>query len=255
MLAIGAGSLGITVATGVGPFYLTYPKVIKINLLGRLLAWVSAEDVILKVLEVFTTKGNGGCIFEYGGEAMSTLTVRERATLANMGTECGFTTSTFPSGGMSWLFLKAQQRDGNWVEIKADADAECDRVVDIDLSKLVPLAAIPHSPENIQTVKDIGEIEGGQLCIGSCTNSSYNDLVTIAKIIKDKVVHPRVSFIVAPGLRQGLENPSTDGYLTELISAGTRIAECACTFCSGNSYSPSIGSVSLRTSNRNYLRG
>jgi aconitate hydratase len=252
MLAIGAGSMDVAIATGGGSFWLRCPKVTKINLKGKLSPWVSAKDVIFKILEKFTTKGNVGYVFEYSGEGVSNLTVPERATIANMGTECGVTTSVFPSDETTRLFLRAQRREEDWVEIKADTDAEYETSVDIDLSKIVPLTATPHSPENIQPVKDIGEIEVDQVCIGSCTNSSYKDLATVARILNGKTAHPKVSLVIVPGSRQVLENLSLTGHLTDLIAAGARIAECACTFCSGNSYSPSLGAVSLRTSNRNF---
>ncbi len=252
MLAIGAGGLDVAIAMGGGAFYLTCPRVIRINLTGKLSPWVSAKDIILKVLEIFTTRGNVGCVFEYGGEGLSTLTVPERATIANMGAECGVTTSIFPSDEMTRSFLKSQQRETDWTELEADADAEYDRVIDIDLSKIMPLAATPHSPENISTVKEIQGIKVDQVCLGSCTNSSYKDLSTVAEILKGKVAHPGVSFVIAPGSRQVLENLSRDGYLAELLSAGARIAECACGFCIGNSQSPPSAGVSLRTSNRNF---
>ena len=252
MMAIGAGGLDVAIAMGGGAFYLTCPRVIRINLTGRLSPWVSAKDIILKVLEIFTTRGNVGCVFEYGGDGLSTLTVPERATIANMGAECGVTTSIFPSDEITLSFLESQQRENDWVELKADADAKYDRVIDIDLSKIVPLAATPHSPENIRAVKDINGIKVDQVCIGSCTNSSYKDLSTVAEILRGKVAHPDVSFVIAPGSRQVLESLSRDGYLAELLSAGARIAECACGFCIGNSQSPPSGAVSLRTSNRNF---
>ena len=252
MMAIGAGGLDVAIAMGGGAFYLTCPRVIRINLTGRLSPWVSAKDIILKVLEIFTTRGNVGCVFEYGGDGLSALTVPERATIANMGAECGVTTSIFPSDEMTLSFLKSQQRENAWIELKADADAEYDRVIDIDLSQIVPLAATPHSPENISTVKEIQGIKVDQVCLGSCTNSSYKDLSTVAEILRGKVAHPDVSFVIAPGSRQVLESLSRDGYLAELLSAGARIAECACGFCIGNSQSPPSGAVSLRTSNRNF---
>ncbi|RLF27670.1 MAG: aconitate hydratase, partial [Thermoplasmata archaeon] len=253
MLAIGAGGLDVAVAMAGGPFYLTYPKVIKINLTGKLKPWVTAKDVILKVLEIFTTKGNVGCVFEYGGEGVKTLSVPERATITNMGAECGVTTSIFPSDEVTREFLKAQGREQDWVELKADDDAEYDRVVDIDLSELEPLAATPHSPGNIKTVRELEGMKVDQVCIGSCTNSSYKDLMTVAQMLKGRRTHPNVSFVVAPGSRQVLENINRDGGLENLIEAGARIAESACGFCIGNSYSPGTNAVSLRTSNRNFL--
>jgi aconitate hydratase len=253
MLAVGAGGLDVALAMGGQPFYLTCPRVIKINLTGRLSSWVSAKDVILKVLDIFTTKGNVASVFEYGGPSLCTLSVPERATIANMGAECGVTTSVFPSDEVTKLFLRAQQREEDWVAIEADTDATYDRIIDIDISSIEPLVAMPHSPENVRTVRDIGEIIVDQVCIGSCTNSSYKDLATVATMLKGKVVHPETSLIIAPGSRQVLENLTRDGYLADLIAAGARIGECACTFCTGSSFSPAAGAVSLRTSNRNFL--
>lgn len=253
MIAIGAGGLDVAVAMAGGPFYLTYPKVIKINLIGALRPWVSAKDVILKVLEIFSTKGNVGCVFEYAGDGVKTLSVPDRATITNMGAECGVTTSVFPSDEVTRQFLKAQGREKDWVELSADPDAAYDREVTINLSDLEPLAALPHSPGNVKKVRDIEGIDVDQVCLGSCTNSSYTDLMTVACILKDKKVHPNVSFVVAPGSKQVLENITRDGGLFNLISAGARIAEAACGFCIGNSQSPKTGATSLRTSNRNFL--
>jgi len=252
MMAIGAGGLDVAVAVAGGPFFLSYPKVIKINLTGKLNDWVAAKDVILKVLEIFSTKGNVGCVFEYGGPGIKTLSVPERATITNMGAECGVTTSVFPSDEVTKEFLRAQDREADWVELIADEDAEYDRIVDIDLSELVPLAATPHSPGNISKVKDLGEIEVDQVCIGSCTNSSYKDMMTVATIIKGRKLHPDVSFVVAPGSKQVIENILRDGGFESFISSGARIAESACGFCIGNSQSPKTDAISLRTSNRNF---
>ena len=253
MIAIGAGGLDIAVAMGGEPFHLTCPKVTKINLKGKLRPWVSAKDVVLKVLEVFSTKGNVGTVFEYGGEGAKTLSVPERATITNMGAECGVTTSVFPSDEITKQFLKAQGRENDWVEVKADEDAEYDRVVDIDLSELVPLAAFPHSPGNIKTVKELSGMTVNQVCIGSCTNSSYKDLMTVAKILKGKKAHPFVSFVISPGSKQVLENLAREGALADLLSTGARITEPVCGFCIGNSQSPETDSVSIRTSNRNFF--
>jgi aconitate hydratase len=253
MIAIGAGGLDVAVAMAGGPFYLTYPKVIKINLTGKLRPWVAAKDVILKVLEIFSTKGNVGYVFEYGGEGVKTLSVPDRATITNMGAECGVTTSVFPSDETTKQFLKAQGREKDWVELLADDDATYDRVVDINLSELEPLAATPHSPGNIKKIRDIEGLAVDQVCIGSCTNSSYTDMMTVANILKDKKVHPNVSFVVAPGSKQVLENIARDGGLAYLFGAGVRLAESACGFCIGNSQSPKSGAISLRTSNRNFL--
>jgi len=253
MTAIGAGGLDIAVAMGGEPFYLTCPKVTKINLKGKLRPWVSAKDVVLKVLEVFTTKGNVGTVFEYGGEGAKTLSVPERATITNMGAECGVTTSVFPSDEITKQFLKAQGREEDWVEVKADEDAEYDRVVDIDLSEIVPLVAYPHSPGNIKTVKELSGMTANQVCIGSCTNSSYKDLMTVAKILKGKKVHPSVSFVISPGSKQVIENLAREGALADLLSTGARITEPVCGFCIGNSQSPQTNAVSIRTSNRNFF--
>jgi len=253
MVAIGAGGLDVAVAMAGGPFYLTCPKVIKVNLKGKLQPWCSAKDVVLKMLEIFTTKGNVGCVFEYGGEGVKTLSVPERATITNMGAECGVTTSVFPSDETTKEFLKAQGREKDWTELKPDTDAEYWKEIDLDLSEIIPLTAFPHSPGNTKTVKELEGMEVDQVCLGSCTNSSYKDLMTVAKIVEGKVAHPNVSFVVAPGSRQVIQNIERDGGLINLITAGARIAESACGFCIGNSQSPNTEAVSLRTSNRNFL--
>jgi len=253
MIAIGAGGLDIAVAMGGEPFHITCPKVTKINLKGKLKPWVSAKDVVLKVLEIFTTKGNVGYVFEYGGKGAKTLSVPERATITNMGAECGVTTSVFSSDEITKQFLKAQGREKDWVEVKADEDAEYDRIVDIDLSEIVPLVAYPHSPGNIKTVKELSGMTVNQVCVGSCTNSSYKDLMTVAKILKGKKVHPSVSFVISPGSKQVLENLAREGALANLLSTGARITEPVCGFCIGNSQSPQTNAVSIRTSNRNFF--
>ena len=253
MIGIGAGGLDVAVAMGGEPFYLTCPKVTKINLKGKLKPWISAKDVVLKVLEIFTTKGNVGSVFEYGGEGAKTLSVPERATITNMGAECGVTTSIFPSDGITKQFLKAQGREEDWVEVKADEDAEYYRVVDIDLSEIVPLVAYPHSPGNVKTVKELSGMKVNQVCLGSCTNSSYKDLMTVAKVLKGKKVHPSVSFVISPGSKQVIENLARDGALSDLYSTGARITEPVCGFCIGNSQSPQTEAVSIRTSNRNFF--
>lgn len=253
MIAIGAGGLDVAVAMAGGLFYLSCPKVIKVNLKGKLKPWVAAKDVVLKMLELFSTKGNVGCVFEYGGEGVKTLSVPERATITNMGAECGVTTSVFPSDEITREFLIAQDREKDWVEIKADPDADYWKEIELDLGKIEPLAAYPHSPGNIQKVKDLEDMEVDQVCLGSCTNSSYKDLMTVAQILKRKKVHPNVSFVIAPGSKQVFENITKDGGFTDLLSAGARFAESACGFCIGNSQSPKTEAVSLRTSNRNFL--
>jgi aconitate hydratase len=253
MIAIGAGGLDVALAMAGKPFYLICPKIIKINLTGKLQPWISAKDVILKVLEIFTTKGNVNTIFEYGGEGVTSLSVPERATITNMGAECGVTTSIFPSDKMTRLFLRSQQRERDFTELKADKDASYAKIVNIDLSRIEPLTAKPHSPDNISMVRKMKKIAVDQVCLGSCTNSSYKDLVTVAKILKSKTAHPNISFVIAPGSRQVLEELAQNGYLADLIASGARIMENACGFCIGNSQSPKSAAVSLRTSNRNFL--
>ncbi len=253
MLAIGAGGLDVALAMAGKPFYLQSPKIFRINLTGKLSPWVSAKDIILKILSIFTTRGNVGRIFEYSGDGLLSLSVPERATIANMGAECGVTTSVFPSDDMTRSFLKAQGRGSDWSPLQADRDAVYDGETTIELSHLEPLAARPHSPDNISTVREIGPIAVQQICIGSCTNSSYKDLATIAEILCGKTIHSDVSLIIAPGSRQVLENIARDGYLTHIIASGARIMENACGFCIGNSQSPPSKSVSLRTSNRNFF--
>ena len=252
MAAIGAGGLDVAIAMGGGPFYLTWPRVVGIELTGAMPPWVSAKDIILKVLEILTTRGNVGKVLEYFGEGVKTLSVPERATVANMGAECGVTTSIFPSDGQTETFLRAQRRAGDFTPLAADPGCRYERVIPIDMTALEPLAAAPHSPENVKKIRDIRGIPVQQVCIGSCTNSSYRDLATVAKLLAGKTVHPAVSLIVSPGSRQVLENLARDGYLAELIRAGARIGEASCNFCIGNSFSPPSRGVSLRTSNRNF---
>jgi aconitate hydratase len=252
MIAIGAGGLDVAVAMGGGEFYITCPKVYKINLKGSLQPWVSAKDVVLKMLEMFTVKGNVSVVMEYDGTGVKNLSVPERATITNMGAEMGVTTSIFPSDEETRKFLKAQGREADWVELKADDDAEYDRVVDLDLSELEPLAAAPHSPGNIVRVSDMKDMKVDQVMLGSCTNSSYKEIATVAKIMKGKKVHPDVSFGVAPGSRQVLQMAARDGYLGDLLDSGARLLEATCGFCIGNSQSPKTTGISLRTSNRNF---
>jgi len=252
MLAIGAGGLDVAMAMGGAPFFLGCPKVIEVRLLGRLPAWVSAKDVILRLLELFSTKGNVGCVFEYTGPGVGTLSVPERATITNMGAECGVTTSIFPSDEVTRRFLTAQGRAQDWVELGADPGARYDRTVEIDLSTLVPLAATPHSPGNISPVRELAGRRVDQVCLGSCTNSSYVDLVRVARMLEGKTVHPDVSFVVTPGSKQVVQTIARDGHLAALIAAGARLVEPTCGFCIGNSQSPRSAAVSLRTSNRNF---
>ncbi len=252
MLAIGAGGLDIAVAMGGGPFYLTSPRVIKVNLTGRLQPWVAAKDVILALLEKLTTKGNVGFVVEYAGDGVSTLTVPERATITNMGAELGVTTSVFPSDEVTKAFLKAQKREDQWIPLAADADAVYDKVIDLDLSSLVPRVAKPHSPDNIATVKDVAGTKVDQVMVGSCTNSSYRDLMLVASVLKGRRIKADVSFGVAPGSRQVLEMIAKNGALADIIASGARVLEATCGFCIGAGQAPRTGAVSVRTSNRNF---
>jgi aconitate hydratase len=253
MIAIGAGGLDVAVAMGGGAFKITCPKVYKMNLSGKLQPWVSAKDVVLKMLELFTTKGNVGVIMEYAGPGVASLSVPERATITNMGAEMGVTTSIFPSDDETRKFLKAQGREQDWTALSADPDAEYDKVVDLDLSTIEPLTAAPHSPGNVKKVSEMEGTKVDQVSIGSCTNSSYKDLITVAKILKGKKIHPDVSVGIAPGSRQVLQMVTKEGALSDLLDAGARILESTCGFCIGNSQSPKTDAISLRTSNRNFL--
>lgn len=252
MIAIGAGGLDVAVAMGGGAYYITYPKIVKVNLTGKLSPWVSAKDVILEVLRRMSVKGGVGKVIEYCGEGVKTLTVPERATITNMGAELGATTSIFPSDETTLAFLKAQDRADVWSELKADDDAVYDEQIDIDLSQLVPLAACPHSPDNVKSVNEIGKLKIDQVCIGSCTNSSYVDMMKVAHILKGKTVDPSVSLAIAPGSKQVLNMIAENGALAEMIAAGARILESACGPCIGMGQSPNSKGVSLRTFNRNF---
>ncbi len=252
MFACGAGGLDVAVAMGGGAYYITMPQVVKINLTGKLNDWVSAKDVILKVLQILSVKGGVGKVMEYTGEGVKNLSVPERSTITNMGAELGATTSIFPSDEVTKAFLKAQGREEDWVELKADDDAVYDQEVNINLSELVPLAACPHSPDNVKTVEEIGNIKIDQVCIGSCTNSSLQDLLKVAHILKGKTVHPDVSLAIAPGSKQVYNMMAQCGALSDLIDAGARILECACGPCIGMGQSPNSKGISLRTFNRNF---
>ena len=252
MIAIGAGGLDVAVAMGGGAYYITYPKIVKVNLTGKLSPWVSAKDVILEVLKRMSVKGGVGKVIEYCGEGVKTLTVPERATITNMGAELGATTSIFPSDETTLAFLKAQDRADVWSELKADDDAVYDEQIDIDLSKIVPLAACPHSPDNVKSVNEIGKLKIDQVCIGSCTNSSYVDMMKVAHILKGKTVDPSVSLAIAPGSKQVLNMIAENGALADMIAAGARILESACGPCIGMGQSPNSKGVSLRTFNRNF---
>ena len=252
MLAIGAGGLDVAVAMGGGAYYISMPKMVRINLSGKLRPWVSAKDIILEVLRIMSVKGGVGKIIEYGGEGVKTLTVPERATITNMGAELGATTSVFPSDEITRSFMKAQGREEDWTELSADADAVYDEVIDIDLSKLVPMAACPHSPDNIKTIEELSGQKVDQVCIGSCTNSSYLDLMRVAAILKGKTVADGVSLAIAPGSKQVYNMLARNGALADIIEAGARILECACGPCIGMGQSPNSKGISLRTFNRNF---
>lgn len=252
MLAIGAGGLDVAVAMGGGAYYITMPKMVRVNLTGKLSPWVSAKDIILEVLKIMSVKGGVGKIVEYGGEGVKSLTVPERATITNMGAELGATTSIFPSDEITKSFLKAQDREEDWCELKPDEDAVYDEVIDIDLSSLVPMAACPHSPDNVKTIKELEGKKIDQVCIGSCTNSSYLDMMRVAAILKGKTVADGVSLAIAPGSKQVFNMIAQNGALADMIAAGARILESACGPCIGMGQSPNSSGISLRTFNRNF---
>ncbi|MDE5994217.1 MAG: aconitate hydratase, partial [Oscillospiraceae bacterium] len=250
--AMGAGGLDVAVAMGGGTYYITMPKIVKVNLTGKLSPWVAAKDVILEVLRVMTVKGGVGKIIEYCGEGVATLSVPERATITNMGAELGATTSVFPSDEITKAFLKAQGREKDWIELKADDDAVYDETIEINLSTLAPLAAQPHMPDRVKSVTEIGKIKVDQVCIGSCTNSSLLDMMKVAAILKGKTVCPSVSLSIAPGSKQVLNMIAQNGALSDMIDAGARILESACGPCIGMGQSPNSKGISLRTFNRNF---
>lgn len=252
MLAIGAGGLDVAVAMGGGAYYLTMPKVCRINLTGKLSPWVTAKDVILEVLRRLSVKGGVGKVIEYAGEGVKTLSVPQRATITNMGAELGATTSVFPSDEVTRAFLKAQGREEDWTPLSADADAAYDEEVTIALDEIQPLVACPHSPDNIKTVREIEGLHVDQVAIGSCTNSSYTDMMTVAALLKGKTVHPDVSLVIAPGSKQVMNMLAANGALADIISAGARILECGCGPCIGMGQAPATNAVSLRTVNRNF---
>lgn len=252
MLAIGAGGMDVAVAMGGGEYYITMPKMLKVELTGRLRPWVAAKDIILEVLRILTVKGGVGKIVEYAGPGVETLSVPERATITNMGAELGATTSVFPSDETTREFLEAQGRGSDWTELRADDDAVYDEVIHIDLSTLEPLAAMPHMPDKVKKVTDIGPIQIDQVCIGSCTNSSLSDMMKVAYILKGKKVAPNVSLSIAPGSKQVLSMIASNGALTDIIDAGARILESACGPCIGMGQSPKSKGISLRTFNRNF---
>jgi aconitate hydratase len=253
MLGMGAGGLDVAVAMGGGAYYITMPKMIKINLVGKLSDYVGAKDVILEVLRLLGVKGGVGAIVEYAGEGVKTLSVPQRATITNMGAELGATSSIFPSDEVTKGFLSAQGREEDWIELSSDDDAVYDAEYTVDLSTLKPLAACPHSPDNVKAVLSLAGMKINQVCIGSCTNSSLSDMLTVAAILKGKTVHPDVSLSISPGSKQVYTMLAECGALADLISAGARILECACGPCIGMGFSPQSAGVSLRTFNRNFL--
>ena len=252
MLAIGAGGLDVAVAMGGGAYYLPMPKVCKINLTGSLSPWVTAKDVILEVLRRLSVKGGIGKVMEYAGEGVKTLSVPQRATITNMGAELGATTSVFPSDEVTLAFLKAQAREEDWSALSADEDATYDEEITIALNEIEPLIACPHSPDNIKRVKEVQGLAVDQVAIGSCTNSSYTDMMTVAALLKGKTVDPNVSLVIAPGSKQVMNMLAENGALSDIIFAGARILECGCGPCIGMGQSPATNAVSLRTVNRNF---
>jgi aconitate hydratase len=252
MLAMGAGGLDVAVAMGGGEYYITMPKMYKVNLTGKLQPWVSAKDVSLEILRILSVKGGVGAIIEWGGEGIKTLSVPERATITNMGTELGATTSIFPSDEITKSFLEAQGRGDAFVALESDPDAEYDRIIDINLSELKPLLACPHSPDNIKSAEELSHIKVDQVCIGSCTNSSLRDMLRVAKMLKGKKIDDSVSLSVSPGSKQVLSMLADCGALSDILSAGARVLECACGPCIGMGFSPNSAGVSLRTFNRNF---
>ena len=252
MLAIGAGGLDVAVAMGGGAYHIPMPKMVRINLFGSLQPFVSAKDIILEILRIMSVKGGVSKIIEYGGSGVKNLTVPQRATITNMGAELGATTSIFPSDEITYEFLKAQGREKEYIPLYADDDAFYDETIAIDLSLLTPKAACPHSPDNVKSISEIGAKKIDQVCIGSCTNSSYMDLMTVAEILKGKTVHPNVSLSIAPGSKQVYNMLAQNGALATLIASGARILECACGPCIGMGQSPNSNGISLRTFNRNF---
>ena len=253
MLAFGAGGMDVAVAMGGGAYYITMPKMFKVELTGRLRPYVTAKDVSLKLLQILSVKGGVGAIIEWGGEGIKSLTVPERATITNMGTELGATTSIFPSDDQTRAFLKAQGREGDFVPLESDPDAVYDRVIPIDLSTLAPMIACPHSPDNVVEVSTLADVKADQVCIGSCTNSSLTDMLKVAAMLRGRRVAPGVDLSVSPGSRQVLSMLAACGALNDILASGARLLECACGPCIGMGFSPNSGGVSLRTFNRNFL--
>jgi len=252
MLAFGAGGLDVAVAMGGGAYYITMPKMIKVNLTGKLRPFVTAKDVSLEILRILSVKGGVGSIIEWGGEGIQTLSVPERATITNMGTELGATTSIFPSDEITRDFLRAEGREADYVPLTSDPDAVYDRVIDIDLSTLQPMIACPHSPDNVVTVESLKGTKVDQVCIGSCTNSSLLDMLKVAALLKGKTIKPDVSLSISPGSKQVLSMLADCGALSDILASGARVLECACGPCIGMGFSPNSAGVSLRTFNRNF---
>ena len=252
MLAVGAGGLDVAVAMGGGAYYITMPKMYKVNLTGKLRPFVTAKDVSLEILRILSVKGGVGAIIEWGGEGVKTLSVPERATITNIGTELGATTSIFPSDEITREFLKAEGREEDFVELASDPDAEYDRIIDINLSALQPLIACPHSPDNIKTAESLAGTKVDQVCIGSCTNSSLYDMLKVAALLKGRTIRPEVSLSISPGSRQVLTQLADCGALSDILARGARVLECACGPCIGMGFAPNSGGVSLRTFNRNF---
>ena len=252
MLAMGAGGLDVAVAMGGGAYYITMPKMYKVNLTGKLRPFVTAKDVSLEILRILSVKGGVGAIIEWGGDGIKTLSVPERATITNMGTELGATTSIFPSDEVTRAFLEAEGRGEDYVELKSDPDAVYDKVIDINLSELKPMIACPHSPDNVVTVESLKGTKVDQVCIGSCTNSSLYDMLKVAALLKGKTIKPEVSLSVSPGSKQVLAMLADCGALSDILASGARVLECACGPCIGMGFSPNSGGVSLRTFNRNF---
>ena len=253
MLAMGAGGLDVAVAMGGGAYYITMPKMYKVNLIGKLNPFVTAKDISLEILRILSVKGGVGAIIEWGGEGIKYLSVPERATITNMGTELGATTSIFPSDEVTKAFLEAEGRGEDYIELKSDEDAVYDRIIDIDLNKLKPLIACPHSPDNIVTVESLKGTKVDQVCIGSCTNSSLFDMLKVAALLKGKTIDPSVSLSISPGSKQVLTMLADCGALSDILASGARVLECACGPCIGMGFSPNSAGVSLRTFNRNFI--
>ena len=253
MLAMGAGGLDVAVAMGGGAYYITMPKMYKVNLTGSLQPFVTAKDISLEILRILSVKGGVGAIIEWGGEGIRSLSVPERATITNMGTELGATTSIFPSDEVTKAFLEAEGRGEDYIPLQSDPDAEYDKIIDINLSELKPLIACPHSPDNIVTVESLKGTKVDQVCIGSCTNSSLFDMLKVAALLKGKTISPSVSLSISPGSKQVLAMLADCGALSDILASGARVLECACGPCIGMGFSPNSAGVSLRTFNRNFI--